>query len=211
MYKRAKDYGEAFGMIPEIIGAGEAKGKNPFDGIGNNLREYMDNLRDAFEKLRQLRDKLDTVNSPAIDDINRSLDEISRDLDEARDYAKTLSGSLGLKEDDLVPDNKPSTTPPNSTNANEQKRLDVKAQLEKLAEQMASAFESFDPNNPEAVFQRISTVARQMLRLIENDPESDANMKELARLLLSIAEPTDPEQLTQKLERLTELLVRLQP
>jgi hypothetical protein len=50
-----------------------------------------------------------------------------------------------------------------------------------------------------------------MLRLVESDPEADANMKELARLLLSITETTAPEQLTQKLARLTELLERIKP
>lgn len=172
----------------------------------------MDNLRDAFEKLRRLRDNLEATNTPAIDEINRSLDEINRDLDKARDYAKKFSGGLGLKEDDLVPDNKPSTTnPPENTNAKEQKRREIEAQLEKLVEQLSSAFESFDPNNPDALFQKINNIARQMLRLVESDPGSDANMKELARLLLSITGTTDPEQLTQKLEKLTELLERIKP
>ena len=212
-YKRARDYREAFDIIPEIIGDSEAKGNNPFHGVGDNLREYMDKLRDALEKLRILRDKLDATNAPAIDEINRSLDEINHALDEARDNAKKVSGSMGLKEGDLIPDDKQSSTanPPDTTIANEQKRREIEGQLEKLSKQLSSAFESYDPSNPEAVFQEINNVARQMLRLVETDPQSDADMKELARTLLSITETTDPQQLTQKLERLTELLERIIP
>jgi hypothetical protein len=48
-----------------------------------------------------------------------------------------------------------------------------------------------------------------MLRLIESSPDSDANMKDLARLLLSITETSDLEVLPGKIEKLTEMLERI--
>jgi methyl-accepting chemotaxis protein len=212
-YERAKGYYEGYQRIGEITSK-EPKLKTPFDNVGDVFREYTDNLREAFERVADLRRRLEGITTPSIDEINRAIDEINRSLDAARNNASRVSSGLGIKEEEII---LPNTTPkpdgqsvsgdtPSGKNNSE-----IDRKLEELAKQLESAFENIDPNNPEAVFQRVNSIARQMLNLVEKSPDSDANMKELARLLLSITETTDPEALSNKLERLTELLERIKP
>ena len=79
-------------------------------------------------------------------------------------------------------------------------------EFDKLSEQLMTAFTNIDPNNPEAAYREVKRLSKLLAKYIQDDPDSDQKMKNLADILLKISSTDDDEQLMEYLQKMIKLL-----
>lgn len=207
--RRADDFQQGFRAIVDILSQ-DPKTATPFDNVGAGFRQYMEGIKGSMERANALRTILEDTTLPALDKITAIINEITNNFNSIQTVAPRVSQGFGVSQSVLVPSSptapvnepKPAPTTDNSINPDR-----IEAEMSRIM----SEFENIDPNDFEGSMRKINQLARQLADLINKDPASTADMKELARLLVAITGTTDIEKMSENLERLQELMQRIKP
>jgi hypothetical protein len=203
---RANDLRKAYNQIRQIL-ATEPKAENPFRNVGTVLIDYSKSLRTVFDHVTKLQNTLNGATQPALADLQRELAELNRELDVAGSQYRQLQPLITQFSPPESPEPSTSKEPGESTGGASSEELTKK--IEALTEQITEALGNLDPANPDAAFNRINSLARQMLSLMANDPSADANTRKLAQLLLEISDAKNDTAFEAKLQQLTDLIEKL--
>lgn len=211
-FGRAKNFREGYEAIIDILSK-NPKTTTPFDNVGTGFRNYMEGLKGAMERANELRTILEDATVPLTEKIVAVINEITRNLDEAQAVAPRVARGFGISESIVAPPApqpptvaaQPTPKPPVNNNAVSPDKIE--AEMNRIM----GEFENIDPNDFEGGMRKINQLARQLSDLINKDPDSTADMKELARLLVAITGTTDMEKMTENLERLQQLMERIKP
>lgn len=208
--RRADDFQQGFRAIVDILSQ-DPKTTTPFDNVGVNFRQYMEGIVGVMERANALRTILEDTTIPATEKILAIINEITNNFSSIQAVAPRVSQGFGISQSVLVPTSPttPATTnsTPATTNSNSISPDKIEAEMERIMRE----FENIDPNDFEGSMRKINQLARQLANLINGDPTSNADMKELARLLVAITGTTDIEKMSENLERLQELMQRIKP
>lgn len=214
-FTRAQEYYKGYQNISDILSR-EPGTQTPFDNVGNVFFEYRDNLLDAMDRVTALRVALDDTLTPALEDIGRRIDEITSRLDTVERAAQRVGPGLGISASVLAPPGGQAAPSEyggqtSAAPASVQPSASLSERVDTETQRLLTEFQNIDPNNLEASMKKLNELARQLARMIESDPESTADMKELAKLLIEITGSPDLEKMTENLERLNALIERIKP
>lgn len=200
LYGQVKEYYDNYQQIMEIL-ENKPKEQNPFENVGNVLREYSDNLKDAFRRVSALQNSLQQANNTAMANINAEISKINNDLAAVERTSAQLQSSLNTSVQ--------SSNTVNNAYVNNSSPQPSSSGFDKFSEDLMNAFTNMDANNPEQSLKQINQIAKQFANEINNDPNADANMKELARLLTAMTSTTDDDAIMQYLQQIIDLLGKM--
>jgi hypothetical protein len=190
VYDQVKEYYDGYHQIVEIIS--EPKPQTPFDHVGEVFKEYSDNLKEAFLRVSSLKNQLQNGVNLSLEQIDKSIHEINNNLSVVKNNARVIRQKLNINDSNQLSQNK---TAKGSTK-----------DFDKLSEQLTNAFANIDPNDPDAAYKEIKRLSKLLAKSIEDDPDSDQKMKNLAAILLKISNTDDEDQLMEYLQKMIELL-----
>lgn len=203
---RSNDFYNGFRAIVDILSQ-DPTTTTPFDNVGSNFRDYMDNLVQAMERTNALRTILEDSTMPAMDKISAIINEITNSLNSVQTLAPRVARGFGLEPSVIAPPSRTTTTPPAKPATNSVSPDQIEVEMNRIM----SEFEKIDPNDFEGSMRKINELARKLSNLINSDPESTADMKQLAKLLVEITGTSNFEVMAEKLEQLQQLMERINP
>lgn len=162
-----------------------------------------------MDKLASLRQDLTSWTSDSLDRINADMSEITRNFDNLQRLAPQISRDFSIPVSKFAPaSNSLGQMPVNPVNAANSGAFD--RQMQQLSKELSDAAENIDPNNLEGYLQSLKSITKRMANLLANQPDANAETKELARLLNTMLDLNDPAAMTEKLERIMQLLERFE-
>jgi hypothetical protein len=190
VYDQVKEYYDDYHSIMEVVN--EPKPQTPFDNVGQVFKEYSDNLKEAFLRVNSLQNQLQKGMNLSIAQIDKNINEINNNLSVVKNNSKVIKQKLNINQGSKSSQGK---APKGSTE-----------EFDKLSEQLTNAFANIDPNDPDAAYSEIKRISKLLAKHIQDDPDSDQKMKNLAAILLKIASTDDEDQLMEYLQKMIELL-----